>query len=162
MKTSSAQKVLVLSALLLGVAVVVFHALSKPAPASKEVAQVSSYLMESVRWQDKYLPDFTLRLRNGESFALSDHVGREVVVLNFFTTWCGPCKEEMPELNSFCLKHKNDPFVFVAVNVDEKPEIVDAFFRELKLSFPVGIDTNRVISSQYEIQSYRLPRLFRS
>lgn len=148
------EKVLLLVALVLACAVVLFHAFAKPAPASKEVHTIASYMQDSSRWNDKFPPDFTLALRDGHSFRLAEHIGREVVILNFFATWCGPCKEEMPELQAVMVKHAGDPVVMLGINVDEKPELVDAFIHAMKLGFPVGIDTNQVITTQYGIRSY--------
>lgn len=148
------QQILVLSALLLGIGVVVLHGLFKRAPEMREVDGMASYMADATRWQGKYPPDFTLRLRNGESFHLAEHVGREIIILNFFTTWCGPCREEMPELQSYYMKHKGDHVVLVGINVDEKPELVEAYCRELKLEFAVGIDTNSVIATSYGVKRY--------
>jgi len=148
------QQALVFGALTLGIAVVLLQALFRPSPDERMVEDITSYREESTRWQGKFPPDFSLRLRNGESFRLAEHIGREVIILNFFTTWCGPCKAEMPELNGFVLKHRGAPLVLVGINVDEKPDKVDAFCRELALAFPVGIDTNGAIAAQYGVRSY--------
>ncbi|HBA82776.1 MAG TPA: hypothetical protein DCZ95_01660 [Verrucomicrobia bacterium] len=148
------QQVLILAALTLGIGVAVFHALSKPPPEPRAVENVTSYMRESKRWQGKYPPDFNLPLRGGENFRLAEHIGKKVVILNFFATWCGPCKEEMPELQAYQLKHREDPLLMLGINVDEKPELVDAFWNEWKLTFSVGIDTNSLIAAQYGVQSY--------
>ncbi|MEI6564735.1 MAG: redoxin domain-containing protein [bacterium] len=148
------QRYLVLAALVLGMVVVVFQAFTKPPPASRDIQGIKNYMEASARWQGKFPPDFTLTLRTGESFHLAEHIGREVIVLNFFTTWCGPCKEEMPELQVFIQKHHGEPVVLLGVNVDEKPEVVDAYRAQMKLQFPVGIDTNRVVADQFGVSSY--------
>lgn len=152
--TLKEQKLLLLAALAFATAVVIFHAFAKPEPEGREVSNLATYMQDSARWEGKFPPDFTLALRDGGSFQLADHIGREVILLNFFATWCGPCKAEMPELQAFLRKHSGDPVVMVGINVDEKPALVDAFIRELNLVFPIGIDTNQVISAQYGIRSY--------
>ena len=148
------QSVLTLVALTLGIGVAVFHAFFKPAPEPRDVENIMSYMQESARWQGMYPPDFSLPLRNGEVFQLSDHIGREVIILNFFATWCGPCKEEMPEFQEYYRKHKGSPLVLVGIDADEKPDAVKRFWRELHLTFPVGIDTNGTIAELYGVRSY--------
>lgn len=148
------QSVLTLLALTLGIVVVMSHAFLKPAPESRDVQNLMSYRHESTRWQGKYPPDFSLRLRNGEEFRLSDQIGRKVIILNFFATWCGPCKAEMPEFQAYYARHKDTPFVLLGIDADEKSEAVDGFRDEMHLSFPVGIDTNGAIAKRYGVRSY--------
>jgi peroxiredoxin len=154
MSTLQIQKKLVLAALGLGIGGVLFHAGFKPPPEARVVAGITSYMEESTRWQGKLPPDFSLSLRSGETFRLADHIGRKVIILNFFTTWCQPCKEEMPELNAYIRKHRGSPLMLVGINIDEKPDKVDAFCKELGVAFPVGIDTNSTIAGQYGVSSY--------
>ncbi len=154
MTTSRIQRILTLTALGLGIGVVSFHAVYKPAPESGAVSGITTYMRDSARWIGTYPPDFRIRLRNGEYFQLAEHIGREVIILNFFTTWCGPCKEEMPELHGYYLKNREHPIALVGIDVDEAPEKVDAFANELGLTFPLGIDTNSVIANRYGVRSY--------
>lgn len=147
-------RVLVLAALALAVGVVVFHAVLKPAPDSQTIRQITNYMNTSEIWQGRYPPDFTLPQAKGESFHLADHVGREIVILNFFATWCHPCKREMPELEEYYVKHRKTPLILVGINADEEPDAVDAFRKELKLTFPIGIDTNGAIAEAYGVRSY--------
>ena len=62
-------------------------------------------------------PDFTLESRSGENLRLEDHRG-EVVMLNFWASWCGPCRQEMPLMDELYSQYKDLGFTILAVNVD--------------------------------------------
>ena len=68
-------------------------------------------------------PEFILESIDGETVTLSDYRGK-VVLLNAWTTWCPPCKAEMPELETYFRTHRDDDFVLIGVNIGEKPEAV--------------------------------------
>ena len=116
------------------------HILLKPQPSQQELRQVSGFLGTSRQWQGKLAPDFHIDTTQGDHFQLSDNIGKKVIVLDFFATWCGPCREEMPEMERYLQAHKNEPFLLLAIDAEEKKEQVNGFFQELKLAFPVGID----------------------
>ena len=84
-------------------------------------------------------PDFTLVNPAGKKISLSDFRGK-VVLLNFWATWCGPCREEMPAMDKLYREFKGRGFEIVAVNVKDKREDALKFLKELKISFPVGLD----------------------
>lgn len=125
----------------------------KPEPTEKEYQQADWGMRSRANWQGKYAPDFELKTTQGETFKLSESVGKKVIVINFFATWCEPCREEMPELNQYYTDHKNEDFVLLAVDDDEKPDAVEGFRKELKLDFPVGIDDG-AIGKQYSVSAY--------
>lgn len=83
--------------------------------------------------------DFSVKDLSGESVKLSSLRGKTVLV-NFWATWCSPCKEEMPLLQSYYDAHKLDGFVLVAVNVSDDVEDAQAFIEEYGYSFPVWSD----------------------
>ncbi len=116
------------------------HILLKPQPSQQELRQVSGFFGTSRQWQGKLAPDFHIDTTQGDHFQLSDNIGKKVIVLDFFATWCGPCREEMPEMERYLQAHKNEPFLLLAIDAEEKKEQVNGFFQELKLAFPVGID----------------------
>lgn len=105
-------------------------------------------------WVGKVAPDFELPLRGGETFRLADYVGKKVIVLNFFATWCAPCRKEMPEFDRYYSANRNNDFMIVAVDVNETPKLVDDFVKQLGLSFPVGIDDHGNIARRYGASSY--------
>jgi len=82
-------------------------------------------------------PDFALPDAQGNEIKLSDLKGK-VVLLNFWATWCGPCKIEMPWFVEFQRDYKDKGFAVVAVSLDEEGwEVVKPFAEDLKLNFPV-------------------------
>lgn len=93
--------------------------------------------------------DFTLQDVNGQSFTLSDYEGRTIAV-NFWATWCPPCREEMPDLDAYYQAHIEDSsFLLVAVNDGEDPLQARMFIEENGFSFPVLVDpTSSVAISQ--------------
>ena len=85
----------------------------------------------------KPAPDFTLKDGEGRDVSLSDFRGK-VVLLNFWATWCGPCKIEMPWFVDFQRKYKDQGFSVIAVSLDEEGwEVVKPFAEDMKLNFPV-------------------------
>lgn len=82
-------------------------------------------------------PEFALKDADGKEHKLSDFKGK-VVLLNFWATWCGPCKIEMPWFVDFQRKYKDQGFSVLAVSLDDEGwEVVRPFAEDLKLNFPV-------------------------
>ncbi len=81
-------------------------------------------------------PDFTLKDMQGNEVSLSDYKG-QVVLLNFWATWCGPCKIEMPWFVEFQQQYKDKGFTVLAVSLDDEIDPVAPFAEEYKLNFPV-------------------------
>jgi peroxiredoxin len=90
-------------------------------------------------------PDFTLNDINGKKVNLSEFRGK-VVVLNFWATWCGPCRAEMPSLNNLYNEYKDKGLVVLAVSMDTSEKPVKSFVKELKLAFPVLMDKDKAVS----------------
>lgn len=97
-------------------------------------------------------PDFELKTINGETTRLSDYRG-ERVLLNFWATWCPPCRAEMPDMQDF---HEDTDIVILAVNLtetrNETVEKVDTFLDEYGITFPVLLDETSEVSFLYQIQ----------
>lgn len=102
-------------------------------------------------------PDFQLQNLDGETVSLSDFRGKKVV-LNFWATWCPPCREEMPEMQSYYAEHTNGRFEIIAVNATSTEQsggkAVQPFVEELGLTFPVLMDTEGTVSDQFEVMFY--------
>ncbi len=126
-------------ALLLFFCVFLFHFSAKRQPTGEEMSRFD-FLRQPRAWKGKPAPELTLDLLNNEKFVLSDHVGRKAIVLNFFATWCGPCKEEMPELVRFAVKHKDEPFTMIGIDANESEDAVRDFMRYYSVAYPVAID----------------------
>src|SRR5512134_3821008 len=78
-----------------------FQFYAKPAPAPEAIQAQAQMFTDVVQWKERIAPDFELPLLDGTTFKLTDHIGRRAIVLNFFATWCGPCRSEMPELQQY-------------------------------------------------------------
>lgn len=143
-----------LVALSLSVAALIgFHVSAKPRPDAETIRSQARMFSEPSAWRDRIAPDFELTLLDGSRFRLADHVGRKVIVLNFFATWCGPCRAEMPELERYARSHAED-VLLLAIDAEEKHTVVEAFVAELRLTIPVGIDGTGDIGKAYGVSAY--------
>jgi peroxiredoxin len=97
-------------------------------------------------------PDFALRDVDNRVFKLSEMRGK-IVVLNFWATWCEPCKLEMPFFEQLHSSGRSD-LEILAVNFDESPEQVANFIEELKLSFPILLDPGGEVQNLYRVRGY--------
>ena len=98
-------------------------------------------------------PDFTLRTLDGGEVRLGELRGK-LVVLNFWATWCGPCREEMPLFEQAIAERAADGLVILAVNVRESEEQVRPFVQRLGLTYPIGMDKNGTLARRYRVRSY--------
>jgi peroxiredoxin len=97
-------------------------------------------------------PDFTLRSVNGPNLRLNEQRGR-VVMVNFWATWCGPCRQEMPHLNKLHDKYRDAGFVLLGVNIDDNVRAATDLAAKLGLRFPVLLDTDKSVSRLYDLGS---------
>jgi len=98
-------------------------------------------------------PDFSLSAPNGDKLRLSDFRGQPVL-LNFWASFCLPCRKEMPALQRLWNEYSDDGLVVLAVAADRgKPDPVTAFMESGDFRFPVLLDTNGEVRSQYEVQA---------
>lgn len=97
-------------------------------------------------------PDFALRSMKGPSMRLSEHLG-EVVVINFWATWCGPCRQEMPLLDELYGKYQRAGLILLSVNIDETAEPAIEMAQTLKVSYPVLFDTRKEVSRAYDVSA---------
>jgi thiol-disulfide isomerase/thioredoxin len=95
-------------------------------------------------------PDFALRSFGGENVRLSEHLG-EVVLINFWATWCGPCRQEMPLLDGIYAKYHRAGLVLFSVNIDEEQERAVEMARTLGVSYPVLFDSRKEVSRSYDV-----------
>ena len=99
----------------------------------------------------KLAPDFELSSLDGKVVSLSDFRGKPVF-LNFWATWCGPCRFEMPFIQKMYEGLSNEGLVVLAVNVQENPATVKEFVESFGLTFPVLLDTNSEVRLAYNIR----------
>lgn len=95
-------------------------------------------------------PDFTLSARGGKPLSLTQYKG-QVVMLNFWASWCGPCKQEMPLLESIYKKYNKLGFTLIGVNVEPDSKPADAVLAKLPVSFPIVYDPESKVSSLYDV-----------
>jgi peroxiredoxin len=98
-------------------------------------------------------PDFELSDTLGNTIRLSDHQG-QVVLLNFWATWCVPCRVEMPALQVRFEAHESVGLAILAIDFDESAEQVGDFGREFDLTFPLVLDPGGVVQQLYRVRGY--------
>jgi len=94
-------------------------------------------------------PDFALTTLDGTSIVLSEQRGK-IVLINFWATWCPPCRAEMPEINAAAQAHR-DQLMVLAINNGETIEQVRPFVAEFQLTFPVLLDPDGAVASKYAV-----------
>ncbi len=95
-------------------------------------------------------PSFTLAALSGQQAALSQYKG-QVVMVNFWATWCGPCQQEMPLLDQMYKKYKPAGFTLIGVNVDKEGPAVKDLMARKPVSFPVLLDPANQVSKAYHV-----------
>jgi thiol-disulfide isomerase/thioredoxin len=97
-------------------------------------------------------PDFTLASLGGTNLRLQEQRG-SVVMINFWATWCGPCRVEMPHLSRLYEKYRASGFTVLAVNIDEDPQKAARLAAQLGMRFPVLMDTEKKVSRLYDLST---------
>jgi peroxiredoxin len=96
--------------------------------------------------------DFKLKDLNGKDVSLSDFKGKKVF-LNFWASWCPPCKAEMPEMEKLYQETKDSDLVILSVDLSEDKATVQRFITDNKYNFPVLLDTDNAAASAYQVVS---------
>ncbi len=161
-----ASALIVAGGLLLGLAagLLIFHgvpasqavAVASPQP-SPRAAAASETMPAPAPVVGAPAPDFTLADLSGTQVSLSDFKG-QVVLLNFWATWCPPCKLEMPTLQQHYVDFKDQGLVVVGVEAGEPKAEVQAFAAEQRLTFPILADEKSAVTDQYRVLA--LPTTF--
>lgn len=97
-------------------------------------------------------PDFVLKSASGDNLRLSEFRG-DVVMINFWATWCGPCRQEMPLLDELYSKYQRVGFNLLGVNIDDDSGKAMNMIAELGVSFPVLFDTHKEVSKLYAVDA---------
>jgi thiol-disulfide isomerase/thioredoxin len=100
---------------------------------------------------DPPAPTFSLPARGGSTIDLSQFKG-QVVMINFWASWCGPCRQEMPLLESMYKKYKPLGFTLLGVNVEPDQKDAESFLKQTPVSFPVLFDAKSKVSGLYNVQ----------
>jgi thiol-disulfide isomerase/thioredoxin len=96
--------------------------------------------------------DFALKSRSGENVRLSELRG-QVVMVNFWASWCGPCRQEMPLLDDIYQKYNKMGFTLLGVNIDEDPAMADKILKDIPVSFPILLDSKNSVSELYGVDA---------
>jgi peroxiredoxin len=117
-------------------------------------------LHEGISMVDKPAPDFQLPSLDGRTFALGDFHGKKNVVVNFWASWCGPCRIELPALASFYQRtHKPDSdYEILSISIDEYRDSAQGAAASMKAPFPVLFDAGQKVAGAYGVLS--IPALF--
>ena len=104
-------------------------------------------------------PDFSLKTINGEEVTLSDFHGQPILV-NFWASWCPPCRAEMPSMENVYQEYQDQGFVVLAINVTHQDVLNDAvyFVEEQGFTYPILLDERGIASQEYQLRS--LPTSF--
>jgi len=105
----------------------------------------------------KEAPGFTLKNLDGKTVSLSQYRGK-VVFLNFWASWCPPCRQEMPSMERLNEVFGKKDFVILAVNVEQDIEAVKAFLEDYPYTFPILLDPEAKAQQAYGV--YRFPESF--
>jgi thiol-disulfide isomerase/thioredoxin len=130
-----------------------------PPHTAAQVSEEAARLLGGVKIQvlnEGMTPrDFTLRLldggnADGGSVTLSSYKGK-VVILNFWATWCPPCRKEMPSMETFYQRYKDKGLEFLAVDLGERVDAVQKFIASNGYTFPVLLDGDRKAGGLYGV-----------
>jgi len=97
-------------------------------------------------------PDFALKSATGENLRLSEYRG-DVVMINFWATWCGPCRQEMPLLDELYNRYQRVGFSLLGVNIDDDSRRAMQMIEDLGVSFPVLFDVTKEVSKLYQVEA---------
>jgi peroxiredoxin len=97
-------------------------------------------------------PDFTLKSLDGRNLRLAEQRG-QVVMVNFWASWCGPCRLEMPHLNRIYEKYRTSGFVLLGVSVDDDARAASGAANRMGVKFPVLLDADKAVSKLFALAS---------
>ena len=101
---------------------------------------------------DVRAPDFTLQSLDGRTVSLAQFKG-DVVMINFWASWCGPCRQEMPLLDDIYKQYKDMGFVLLGVNVEPDPGNARSWLKKTPVSYPILSDPRSQVSQLYQVQA---------
>ena len=101
---------------------------------------------------DHPAPDFTLKSMSGENLRLAELRGK-VVLINFWASWCGPCRQEMPILDRIHQRYEPTGFSVIGINVESDPTKARKIADRAGLEFPLVLDQDQQVSKAYDVQA---------
>ncbi len=112
--------------------------------------------LETGTQKGQLAPDFSLTDLNGKQVSLADYAGKKVLV-NFWATWCPPCRVEMPHMQKFYEDYEAKDVVILGVNLtptEKNRSVVQDFIQEQQLTFPIVLDQEGEVSQAYKVVAY--------
>jgi thiol-disulfide isomerase/thioredoxin len=103
--------------------------------------------------QDQAAPDFTLPLLEGGEMNLAAHRGNDVVVLDFWAVWCGPCREGLPAIAELAQQFEGQPVAVYAVNLGDSRPQIEGFLKAEGVNIAVALDAEAVVGEQFQVRS---------
>ncbi len=97
-------------------------------------------------------PDFVLKSTDGKNLRLSELRG-QVVMINFWASWCGPCRDEMPFLDELYVRYREAGFTVLGVNMDDSAAAAKKMAKRLGVTFPVMHDVQQAVSQLYDVDA---------
>ncbi len=129
-------------------------AISQPAVVTKADTQTDINIGNRIGFT---APDFTLPTVDKREISLSDYRGKPVI-LNFWATWCGPCRYEVPAFKAFSEKYTADDVVVIAVNTQDDPDSALGYAKADGLKFVIPVDPRGTVANMYNVRG--LPTTF--
>ena len=96
-------------------------------------------------------PEFKMANLFGESVTLTQHLGKEVVLLDFWASWCPPCRKGLPMVDSVAKHFAGQPVAVYGVNVQESAAQVSSFMQTAKLDLPILMDGSGIVAEDYGV-----------
>ncbi len=123
-------------------------AISQPAIVTKAAPQTDVNIGNRIGFT---APDFTLPTLDKREISLSDYRGRPVI-LNFWATWCGPCRYEVPAFKAFSEKYSEEEVVVIAINTQDDPDSALGYAKADGLKFVIPIDPRGTVANLYNVR----------
>lgn len=123
-------------------------AISQPAIVTKAATQTDVNIGNRIGFT---APDFTLPTLDKKEISLSDYRGRPVI-LNFWATWCGPCRYEVPAFKAFSEKYPEEEVVVIAVNTQDDPDSALGYAKADGLKFVIPVDPRGTVANLYNVR----------
>lgn len=141
----------IIATVLVGVAIAaIVWFFDRPGAANSEAVTITATAMGSAPKTGKAAPDFELKQIDGTTVRLSDLKGKPVWI-NFWASWCPPCRAENPDIDEVYNKYKADGLVLVAPAIGEGRDSIAAYMERADLHYPVGADPTTQIAANYRV-----------